>query len=138
MREWINFYMNVDKKLDGSLTNVLLLFILPTIISILLLLFDVVIIRMFIYNIVPVSEFGWFGWSFNIVANYIIIMLGIFIAILAIGIVVALLRAIWDFFSKIYRSISRFFNIVKTAKQESFDISNIEMTPKKSKSNIKA
>ena len=138
MKEWIDFYVNVDKKTDGGLSTTLFVFIIPTLVSIMLLVFDVVMVRIFMDNIESVSTFGWIGWSINIVLNYIGLMLGLFIAVLVIGAVVAVLKSIWGGILKIYYSIKRFINIVQTAKQESFDTSNVEMKPKKKKMTIKA
>jgi len=137
MQEWINFYNNIDKKTDGSLTGWILGFIIPMIVSIILMNTDNFIPHLFMEGDKSVETFTWIGWTFATFVNYASLMLVLLVLVIVVALLISIGSSVITFFIERFTGIKSFINIIKVAKSESFDSSAVEMKPKKEKLHIK-
>ncbi len=130
MQQWINFYTNIDENTHHSLTKTFFFGLIPFIISIF------------------ITNSGYVGWGvvtysstwsylFAGFINHLIVIAGGFGALIVIGLAYITGEAIFKWFKNTFIGIGKFINVVKTAKQEEFDSSAVDMKPEKNNFTVK-
>ena len=133
MYRWINFYKNLDNRLNNALTKIMIIGILPLIVATALTSFN--FIGYSHYNTLSLSHI----WEFIavIVLNYtIIISVGIFI-VLGLIFVMSVMNSLFMWFHEVIKFTNKFKRHVKEASLEELDRNNIDLQPKKHNLNIK-
>lgn len=140
MKEWIDFYKNVDKKTKGGLSSWLVFFIIPNIIAIIMVVFDFYLFTFFMNEgqEILVTDLTFIGIFFGWISNYVIFFLGVLISLLVLAVVFTIVMAVGSWFINMFLKFLNFIDIVKTAKSESFDNSKVDLDPEKKEMKLKS
>jgi len=137
MREWINFYTHIDKGLNGGLTKFLVVFAIPTLISIIILLFGYNLMNLFSSTPIDMEARVWWEWIIVLAINWLILVLGAVATLIAGTLAFAIFAATFNFIKAKFQGIKSFVTLVKTAKEKSFDNSNVKFDNTKQEMKIK-
>lgn len=137
MKQWFNFYLNVNEKMHGKINEWLFGIIIPVIIAFVLKSYGIFLLDCVVTTGVDITTTGIGGTAIVIVLNVFGLYMVGFVSLIVVGLFVLTVSKIWEWLVARFKGIQNFFNILKTAKEEEFDSTNVEMTPKKQAMNIK-
>ena len=140
MKDYITFYKKVDEGMNGQVTGWLVFFVIPMIISIVLLNFDIFLADYILKKdiVVPLPiDLIWYKAILFSVINYIVLGVFVIIALLALALTYATGSGVWSWAVARFKGLQNLITVIKKAKTESFDNSNINLDPKKQEMNIK-
>ena len=137
MNEYINFYKHIDKGLNGGLSKFFIVFAFPTIISIIVLSLGYNLSNFFSNSPMDLTDAAWWVWVIVLGLNWFILVVGVIVLAIATALLFATLSAIWEFLKDRFTGIKSLINLVKTAKEKSFDTSDVKFDNKKQEMKIK-